>query len=84
MDKNDIKQITAGVADLVKKGMSVASGLGKVDFIKMNKQQIRDRSAKVHTQKFLGQVSLNINPHHSGIHYSSTLKTTDEFSSQME
>ena len=26
----------------------------KVDYIKMNKQQIRDRSAKVHSQKFLG------------------------------
>ena len=54
LDKNDIKQITGAGADLVKKGVSVAAGLGKVDFIKMNKQQIRDRSAKVHTQKFLG------------------------------
>lgn len=52
----------------------------KVDFIKMNKQQIRDRSAKVHTQKFLGQVSLNL----PSIHYSSTLKMADEFSSQIE
>ena len=44
----------------------------KIDYIKMNKQQIRDRSAKVHTQKFPGQL------------YSSTIKTGDEMSSHIE
>lgn len=46
----EIVEIEQKINHFVKKVAKVE----KVDYIKMNKQQIRDRSAKVHSQKFLG------------------------------